>query len=435
MRAIALAAAVLAAAVVPGGPPGLGVVVVALLVAAAAATTARRTVDLLLFGIPAVVLASFPAVLDAGWVVALDLAAAWSFATLAVSGPRLRAVVAPGGALRGAPALLPESSSSAAPALRAAAIAAAVAIPFAALFLTADAAFAAIAESAPRPSISSLPRRIGIFALVLLAALGLALSARNRVEDEPPVGRRALGAVEWAVPLAVLNALFLAFVAIQLTVLFGGHDHVLETTDLTYAEYARQGFWQLLAAAALTLAVVKGATLAAGTRTAAQRLLLRLLLGSLCVLTVVIVASAFHRLRLYESAFGLTRPRIAAEAFAVWLGGVFALLVIVGAVRRTGAFPRAALAWTAVAVVSFSIANPDARIAERNVERWRATGAIDRNYLRGLSADAVPALASLPPNLRKEALHEVAEALAAPDSWSSANLSRRRARGVLVRSG
>jgi hypothetical protein len=86
------------------------------------------------------------------------------------------------------------------------------------------------------------------------------------------------------------------------------------TSGLTYAEYARQGFWQLLAAAALALVVVKGATVLAGPRTPAERLLLRALLGLLCVLTIVIVASSFHRLRLYESAFGLTRLRLAAEA-------------------------------------------------------------------------------------------------------------------------
>ena len=57
-------------------------------------------------------------------------------------------------------------------------------------------------------------------------------------------------------PLGVLDALFIAFVAVQATVLFGGHAHVLETEGLTYAEYARQGFWQLLWVSALTLLVL-----------------------------------------------------------------------------------------------------------------------------------------------------------------------------------
>ena len=80
-------------------------------------------------------------------------------------------------------------------------------------------------------------------------------------------------------PLLVLDALFLAFVAVQVTVLFGGNDYVLRTAGLTYAEYAREGFWQLIAAGTLTLGVVKGATLVAQPRTSRERRALQVLLG------------------------------------------------------------------------------------------------------------------------------------------------------------
>jgi hypothetical protein len=435
VRALALLAALLAASVVPGGSPGIGVTFVALLVAASAATTARRSRDLVLFGAPALVLASFPTLLDAGWVVLVDVLAAWVFATLAVGGPRLAALLAPLALMPQVPALLPKSSSRAAPALRGLVIGTMLAIPFAALFLTADAAFASIADDTPRPELESLPGRLLAFTAVLLGALGLALAASHRLGDRALRRRRRLALLEWALPLGILDALFLAFVAVQVTVLFGGHDHVLRTSGLTYAEYARRGFWQLLAAAALTLIVVKAATMFAGPRTGAERLLLRGLLALLCMLTIVIVASAFHRLRLYESAFGLTRPRLAAEAFALWLGGTFGLLVLVGALRRAALVPRAVLAWAAVALIGFSVANPDARIAERNVDRWRETGRLDLEYVSGLSADATPVLSRLPAPLRDEALEEIAYDLSQDEPWSSANLSRSRARRILEARG
>ena len=74
-------------------------------------------------------------------------------------------------------------------------------------------------------------------------------SAWRRGSEEPsePRALRRLSRAEWVIPLALLDALFLAFVIVQLAVLFGGHDRVLRTTGLTYAEYARSGFWQLLA--------------------------------------------------------------------------------------------------------------------------------------------------------------------------------------------
>ena len=100
------------------------------------------------------------------------------------------------------------------------------------------------------------------------------------------------------------------FVALQFTTLFGGERHVLDTAGLTYAEYARSGFGQLLAVAALTLAVV-----AAARRWARDDgILLNALLAALCLLTLVVLISALKRLGLYEETFGFTRLRLAAHA-------------------------------------------------------------------------------------------------------------------------
>ncbi len=183
MRALALLAALVGAVAIPGAPPGIGVVAVALLIAAAAFSTVPRSGDLLLFGAPALLLAASPALLDASWVLILDVLAAWLFAYFAVGGARLLAPLAPVAALPRVPGVLPEPSSRALSALRATVIGVALTIPFAALFFTADAAFAAIADSVPRPTADALPGRIGTFAFVRVAALSLALGARRRVAE------------------------------------------------------------------------------------------------------------------------------------------------------------------------------------------------------------------------------------------------------------
>ncbi len=164
----------------------------------------------------------------------------------------------------------------------------------------------------------------------------------------------------------------------------------------------------------------------------AHRLLLRLLLGVLCGLTIVVLLSALRRLHLYEDAFGLTRLRLTAAAFALWLGGLFVLLVAAGLVRTLRRrLARIAPAGTAAAILAFSLANPDGMVAGRNVDHWRDTGRLDLAYLRGLSADAVPALAELPPSLRRPALAAAAARLGPDEPWSSYNLARERARAVL----
>jgi hypothetical protein len=432
MRTAAVAAALAAAALVPGGPPGIGVVVVAVLVALTAAGAAGPSLDVLLFGVPALVLASFAFVLDAGWVVALDLTAACVLAALAVSGARLDAFVEPARRLSGVSELVPAATAGTAPAFRGALLGGLLVVPFGALFWSADAVFAELGGRIPTPSFGTLLQRVVLFMLVLFGALGLALAARERLPDRKWPDRRRLARLEWAIPLACLDALFLLFVAVQLAVLFGGHEHVLETAGLTYSEYAREGFWQLIAAAVLTLGVVGGATLFARAETRTDRLLLRALLGGLCALTIVVVVSALHRLRLYEGAYGLTRARLLAEVFALWLGVGFALVLAAGASRRVREeLPRIGVAVTAAGLIAFSAVSPDRLIAERNVDRWRATGEIDRYYLASLSADAVPVLVELPQPLRGTAVARERDRLAGRAPWTSANLSRRRARDLL----
>ena len=147
-----------------------------------------------------------------------------------------------------------------------------------------------------------------------------------RVRPAAPAGPAAVARAVRArrgrvhIALGALVGLFAAFVALQFATLFGGTEHVLDTTGLTYAEYARSGFAQLLAVAALTFAV-----LAAARRWARPH---RLLLAALCVLTLVVLASALKRLGLYEETYGFTRLRLAAHAALLYLGALFCLVLV-----------------------------------------------------------------------------------------------------------
>ena len=220
----------------------------------------------------AVLLASVAVFRDAGWVVwpailgavgaravAVGGGATWRSLTSALAipltAPRGGAAVA-----RAAGGAFPAGSGErAAPILRGAAIAAGLVVVFGVLFLSGDKAFAQIAED-------SLPSdvQVGLFPVRLLAFAGIAalvgtLVLARRSAAPATAAAPKLGTVEWAIPLAALNLLFAAFVAVQFAVLFGGDERVLDTAGLTYAEYAREGYGQLLVAAALTLAVVGGA--------------------------------------------------------------------------------------------------------------------------------------------------------------------------------
>ena len=202
-------------------------------------------------------------------------------------------------------------------------------------------------------------------------------------------------------PLGVLDTLFIAFVAVQATVLFGGHDHVLETEGLTYAEYARQGFWQLLGVSALTMLVISGVIRVAGRVGAADRRMLRILVGTMCATSVVVVISAIHRMWLYQQAYGFSVQRIMVIGIESWLGVVFVLIAVAG-IRMTGRWlPHAVLVAGAVTLLGLAAINPERLIAERNIDRYEQTGQLDTEYLLSLSSDIDQALARLPEPIRQ----------------------------------
>jgi two-component system sensor histidine kinase BaeS len=443
----AAGAGLLGALVVPGlQHHGLGILLVLLAVMAVAGMVAwsRRTGYLLTAGLLCLGLVSTVILRDAGWIVGLCVLAAFGLGSIALAGGRttvgmlVSTAAVPLAGLRGLPWLGRgvasaggATSASLAPAVRTGVMSLALLVVFGTLFASADAVFAEWVEAlVPDLSLADLPVRVIVFAFVA----GLALAGAYVAAVPPPVDRLAPGAgrpvrrFEWAVPVALVNALFALFLLAQATALFGGHDHLQRTTGLTYAEYVHQGFGQLTTATLLTLVVVAAAARKAPRTEPSDRRLLRVLLGLLCGFTLVVVASALYRIHLYEQAYGFTRMRLLASAFEAWLGLLVALAMVAGVRLRGSWLPRAAVTTGPAVLLSLAMLNPDAYVAERNLERFERTGRIDWFYLNQLSADAVPTLDRLPEPYRSCAMHSVGES----DSWLDWNLGRARVTALPV---
>lgn len=240
---------------------------------------------------------------------------------------------------------------------------------------------------------------IGVAAWVLGGGLVYALAWRpTAVTTQSPLEswlqslprKYGLGFGESITMLSLVNLLFLAFVVLQFTYLFGGERHlVLE--GVTYAAYARRGFFELVTVAVLSLALALA--LNWGTRRASKRQirLFNALCSVLVALVLVMLLSAWRRMSLYEAAFGFTELRLYVFVFMVWLTAVLAwfLLTLWRAPHRFAiGLMVAAMGYLA----TLNALNPDAFIVRQNLARYAQTGELDAAYLTTLSADAVPVL-------------------------------------------
>ncbi len=238
------------------------------------------------------------------------------------------------------------------------------------------------------------------------AGVGNAANATTQADNtrqatsKPSAPLLSLGIIEVSVVLGLINMLFLSFVVVQIKYFFGGAEMVTASAGLTYAEYARRGFFELVTVAALVLPMLLAAHWLLRKESPAHERIFRVLAGVQVVLLFVIMASALGRMRLYQSEYGLTELRLYTTAFMGWLGIVFAWFGAVVLWRgERERFACGALVAGLLVIGLLHLINPDALIVRTNVAHTTAGRAFDAGYAASLSADAVPALVGALPQL------------------------------------
>ncbi len=316
---------------------------------------------------------------------------------------------------------------------------------FGILFSQADLAFGQFMKGIINVHISeSTFRYILLLVFAFVASLGFLsyIFFPKHVEpkslQQSSVTARSDKGIEVMVFLGLISVLFVLFIGFQITYLFGGEAQI-STASFTYSEYARRGFWELLAVSAITLVLLLASETYARTTSKNNP---KFLVPALILIAEVgiVILSAFKRLSLYIDAYGMTTLRFYVIGFIILLAALFVLV----AVKFIGSKQEQFFAFgTLLSVIAFlaviNLMNPDALIASVNLERYRAIGKIDASYVAGLSSDAEAWKIWLYTNVTgddkrilREALQEDRDKLGQPDiPWQSANFSRSQALKLL----
>ena len=283
--------------------------------------------------------------------------------------------------------------------LRAATVGSLLAVPpvlvVGALLSEADPLFADFLGSWRQLGLDEVLGHVAVAALIAWPAAGwlrgiaMPVASGRRTKHGEPTRLDYFGV---APALYALVGLLAAFLGLQARALFGGSAYVLATTGVTYADYARRGFFELVAVAAIILVLLLLGDWILDRRTPDADRRFRTAGWMLVALLGVLMASALQRMVLYVSYYGLSDTRLYATAGMAWVGvalGWFGLTILRG---RRARFGVGLLVISAGWIATLNVINPEALVVRVNLARALEGQAFDVPYHTHLSADAVPSL-------------------------------------------
>ena len=291
---------------------------------------------------------------------------------------------------------------------------------FAALFVSADPLFGAL-FALPNIDLGTVFTHFAVIGFFTWLTAGWLYGAFG--DDANPKAPRStagarlltLSATDVTTVLGGVVLLFSLFVGVQVRWLFGGEQLVRATTGLSYAQYARHGFFELVCVSLLVLPVLLGTRALIADEDGKTVRRHRALAIPLLVLLGGVMASALGRMALYVHYYGLSTDRLYASVFMAWLAVVFLWFGLTVLRGRLHDF-AAGMAITGLATLAaLNFANPAAFVAHVNIVRAsearrvndsgvtravdqdgrfpdsNSPSPIDYQYLtEGLGADAVP---------------------------------------------
>ncbi len=319
-----------------------------------------------------------------------------------------------------------------------------IAIPmvfvFGGLFASADPVFETVALRLVRWDVETMFTHVMLIGFLTWIAAGylrglIAPRQAKQVQDLPAAGRFGFPVV--GIPIGAVALLFTGFAAIQATYFFGGEDFVRRATGLGFAQYARRGFFELVAASALVVPLLLIGQWALDHKDEVAVRRFRMLSFALLLLVGLIAVSAWWRMRLYTSAYGLTVDRFYATAFIIWIGIILGWFAVTVRRERPEQFAFGGLTSGFALLALLNVINPDALIARVNLSRADAGKALDVSYLSHLSADAAPTILQSWDALDSDqqcALQPVVDYRTnrGGHDWRSWSVARHRARAAVV---
>lgn len=235
----------------------------------------------------------------------------------------------------------------------------------------------------------------GVLLSVFVIAYGFSMKARRNAKCKP--GKFA--GIENVYIISFLSAIGLCYVLYlfsQLAYFFSAFRGFLPDGEITYAQYARKGFFEMCVIAVINLVLVLSALLLAKKQEGKVCHGIKALATFIAVFTLIIIATAISKMVLYIDAYGMTVLRLTTSAFMVFLSVVFVSVILRIYITRINIVKVALLA-AGCTVLALGIINVNSVCARYNYESYRSgkLASIDIQSLNRLGDEGIPYIVKL----------------------------------------
>ncbi len=233
-------------------------------------------------------------------------------------------------------------------------------------------------------------------AYVFIGVLAQAIHPKKqetRPQPNQPSFKKFLGFVETKIVLISINILFVAFLVVQFRYFFGGEANI-NAAGYTYSEYARRGFGEIITVAVLSFLIYYFFHSITRLEMNNQKHLFSFLSVFIFLQVLVMLASSYQRLMLYEQAYGFSRLRTYSHLFLPWLALLILAIMVLEILKRQGYLAFSVILVATGFVATCIVFNIDGFIARQNIQRATLSSregySLDFYYLSELSSDAAP---------------------------------------------
>ena len=196
--------------------------------------------------------------------------------------------------------------------------------------------------------------------------------------------------------LSAIAVCYFMYLFSQLAYFFSAFKGFLPDGDITYAQYARKGFFEMCIIAVINLGLVFFSMLLAKKQNGKVCAGLQIIATFISVFTLIIIATAISKMVLYISEYGMTILRITTSAFMLFLAVVFISVILRIYITKIN-IVKTALLSAGLIVMLLGTVNVNAICAKYNYEAYKAgkLDSIDIEAIYNLGDEGIPYITRL----------------------------------------